>query len=154
MKYINSTSLVILILFAACGNPEDLNRPGDNLTGYITHINQDTIAGGYYSISIFSADSTNPFNRVPVRTDSLNLKKRDYVFETSFDMNGIQQGVYYVAATGSRYPKVPNEIPMVLGKYGCDTSFSCRDYISIAYTNYEGKFRNIISWTDTTKRMN
>ena len=154
MKYIKPTAILILMFFAACGNPEDFNRPGDNLTGYITHINQDTISGGYYSISIFSADSTNPFNRVPVRTDSLNLKKRDYVFETSFDMNGIQQGVYYVAATWSRYPKVLNEIPIVLGTYGCDTSFSCTEYIRVAYPNYEGKFRNIVSWTDSTKRMN
>lgn len=154
MKYINSTAIVIIILIAACGNPADFNKPGDNLSGYITHVNMNLIPGGYYSVSIFNADSTDPFHRVPVRTDSLNLKQRDHLFETIYDMHGVQLGHYYVAATWSRYPKVENEVPMVLGIYGCDTSMTCTSYIILAYPNYDALFRNITSWTDSTKRMN
>src|SRR5437868_7247142 len=110
-----SLLLLSILYLHSCSMPEDLNRPGDNLTGYITHINQDTIPGGYYSVSLFSVDSAAPFHSIPVRTDSLNLKKRDFVYETPFDINGIPDGKYYVAATWSRYPKMPNEIPMVLG---------------------------------------
>ena len=154
MKYIISITIVSLLLIAACGNPTDLNAPGNNMSGYVTTLNMNIIPGGYYSVSVFSADSTNPFQRIPVRTDSLNLKRRDDLFETTYDLDGIQPGSYYVAATWSRYPKVQNEVPMVLGIYGCDTSASCRDYKVVLYPNYEGVFRNITSWTDSTKRMN
>lgn len=154
MKYINLTALIILIIIAACGNPEDIGSPGTNLTGYVTHINMNLIPGGFYSVSVYSADSTDPFHRVPVRTDSLNLKQRDQLYETVYDMNGIQQGRYYVAATWSQYPRIPNEIPMVLGIYGCDTSMTCTAYTEIPYPNYQSLFRNIISWTDAAHRMN
>jgi hypothetical protein len=146
----------VSIIYYSCGNdnPVNLNPPGDGLAGYVTHINMNLIPGGYYSVSLFCADSVNPFNRVPLRTDSLNLKRRDNLWETPWNMHGIPQGRYYVASTWSRYPRVPNEIPMVLGTYGCDTSASCTSYIGVSFPNYEGVFRNIISWTDTTKRMN
>jgi hypothetical protein len=116
---------LLSFLLPSCGNPLDFNRPGDKLTGYVTHINMNLISGGYYSISVYSADSTNPFNRIPVRTDSLNLTRRDNLYETFYDMSGVSNGNYYIAATWSRYPRVPNEIPIVLGKYGCDTSCTC-----------------------------
>ena len=145
---------VIAIIFVSCGNPIDYNRPGDRVVGYVTHVNMNLIPGGYYSVSVFSADSVNPFHRVPLKTDSLNLKRRDNLFETPYVISGVGIGRYYVAATWSRYPKIQNEIPMVLGIYGCDTSASCTSYKVILYPNYEGFFRNIISWTDSTKRLN
>ncbi|HAX47920.1 MAG TPA: hypothetical protein DCX92_02955 [Bacteroidetes bacterium] len=133
----------------------EVNRPGDKLSGYVTH--NDSIlymTDGYYSISVYNADSLNPFNRVPVRTDSLNLKKRDWLYETPFTMNGIPSGRYFVAATWSKYPKVPNEVPIVLGTYGCDTIVNCSAYQMISYPNYEGKFRNIQAWTNPARRLN
>src|ERR1041384_2854562 len=104
MKYINSAALLlsiilIAILIASCGSIDDPNPSGTNLSGYVTHVNKNLIAGGYYSVSVYSADSSNPFDRVPVRTDSLNLQSRDNLFETTYDMDGIQPGKYYVAAT-------------------------------------------------------
>ena len=154
MKNLLFTVLVVLVLLASCGNPMDINRPGDKLNGYVTHIDTNLIPGGYYSISVFSADSSAPFHSIPIRTDSLSLKRRDNLYETVYVMNGIPLGRYYIAATWSRYPKVPNEVPMVLGIYGCDTSSACTSNIIVAYPNYEDLSRNITSWTDSTKRMN
>jgi len=147
-------SVLILLYLFSCGNPLDFNRPGDKLNGYVTHINMNLITGGYYSISVFSADSTNPFLRIPVRTDSLNLKRRDNLYETFFGMNGINAGRYYLAATWSHYPKIPDEVPVVLGILGCDTSCTCTSYQILTYPDYDDLSRNIISWTDTTKRLN
>ena len=150
--YLSLSFCLLAVFIAACQTPVDLNPTGDKLSGYVTHINMNLIPGGYYSVSLYSADSVNPFHRVPVQTDSLNLKRRDNLYETMWSMSGISNGRYYVAATWSRYPKVPNEIPMVLGTYGCDTSASCTDYKVVSFPNYEGVFRNILSWTDTTKK--
>ncbi len=154
MKYITIILISFMAVVAACENPADTNREGSKLSGYITH--HDSIlymTGGYYSVSIYNADSINPFNRVPVRTDSLNLKRRDWLFETTYDMDNVPDGRYYIAATWSKYPKVPNEIPIVLGTYGCDTIINCSSHKMVKYPNYEGQFRNIMAWTDPAKRL-
>lgn len=157
MKFLSFLLILALILIFGCETPQDLNRSGDKLSGMITHVDTNLyLSGGYYSISLYNADSVSPFNRVPVRTDSLKLTKRHdlIVYETSYDMVGIPAGRYYVAATWSSYPKISNEIPIVLGTYGCDTSRSCTNHIVLVYPNFEGNFRNILSWTDLAKRLN
>ncbi len=154
MKYLKIIFILSLLKLIACDNPVDLNRTGEKLSGYITHIDSILyLSGGYYTVSLYNADSINPFNRVPIRTDSLNLKRRDWLYETTYTMEGITAGRYYVAATWSKYPKVQNEIPIVLGTYGCDTTYNCSNHKMILYPNYEGKFRNIFSWTDLGKRL-
>lgn len=139
-----------------CELPQDLNRPGDKLDGYVIHFDTALVFnGGYYSVSVFVADSVNPFNRVPLRTDSLGLTRRPggFVYETLYSMDGIPEGRYYIAATWSRYPRVNNEVPAVLGIYGCDTNINCSPRV-VLYPNYEGNFRNITSWSDPARRMN
>ncbi|MCC6866376.1 MAG: hypothetical protein IT280_09490 [Ignavibacteria bacterium] len=154
MRYVTTILFIVLIAFIACDPAIDVNRTGDKLSGYVTHIDSTLfMQGGFYSISIYNADSTNPFNRVPVRTDSLNLKRRDWIWETTYDMNNIAPGRYYIAATWSKFPRVQNEIPIVLGTYGCDTSYSCIDYKIVEYPNYQGQFRNIKAWTNPAKRL-
>jgi hypothetical protein len=157
MKYISIIIILALIIIFGCDTPQDMNRTGDKLSGLITHFDTNLVLnGGYYSVSLFSADSISPFFRVPVRTDSLRLTRRHdlIVYETAYDMAEIPAGRYYVAATWSRYPKVPNEVPAVLGTYGCDTSRTCSNHIVLVYPNYEGTFRNILSWTDPARRLN
>jgi hypothetical protein len=160
MMNINYITVIIFILLAVifgCESPQDLNRPGDKLDGYVTHFDTALVFnGGYYSISVFSADSTEPFYRIPLRTDSLAITRRPggFVYETRYSMDGIPPGRYYIAATWSRYPNVPNEVPAVLGIYDCDTSATCTSYKVVLYPNYEGNFRNIISWSNPAKRMN
>ena len=157
MKYLIVQAIIIAAVLSGCEAPGDMNRPGDKLSGYVTHFDTNLIlSGGYYSISLFSSDSVVPFNKIPVRTDSLRITRRhDYIcYETTYSMEGIPAGKYYVAATWSRYPRVQNEIPAVLGIYGCDTAANCTNYTEITYPNFDGNFRNIISWSDTTRKMN
>jgi hypothetical protein len=150
-----SIILLFLAFFISCEAPTDLNRTGDKLCGYITHVDTNLIlGGGYYSVSVFSADSADPFRKIPIRCDSLRLTKRNNLYESTYDMNGIPQGRFHVAATWSHYPRIPNEVPIVLGTLGCDTSRSCIDHIILLYPNYHGNFQNFVSWTDTTKRLN
>lgn len=146
--------LILMFTVSSCESPQDLNRPGDKLDGYVVHIdmNLDT-NGGFYSVSLYNADSVNPFNRVPVRTDSMTLVRRDNLYESPFQMDGITSGRYYIAATWSRYPRIPNEVPIVLGTYGCDTSSTCTDHKVVLYPNFQGNFRNIYAWTDLSKRL-
>jgi hypothetical protein len=155
IKYITTILFLNMIFLISCESPQDLNRPGDKLDGYIVHVdmNLDTI-GGFYSVSVYSADSVNPFSRVPVRTDSMTLTRRDDLYESRYSMDGIAIGRYHIAATWSRYPRIPNEMPIVLGTYGCDTSFNCTDHTIVVYPNFQGNFRNFISWTDLGKRLN
>lgn len=155
MRYVIKILFAALAAFAACDPPVEIDRSGDKLSGYITHIDSTLyLSDGFYTVSVYIADSVNPFNRVPFRTDSLNLQPMGNLWQTTYDMDGIPSGRYYIAATWSRYPRVPNEIPVVLGTYGCDTSYNCTDHKMVEYPNYQGNFRNITSWTDPAKRMN
>lgn len=146
--------LTVFIFLEGCELPQDINRPGDKLSGYITHVDTNLyLNGGFYSVSIYNADSTDPFNRVPVRTDSMVLTRRDNLYESTYSMDGISSGKYYVAATWSRYPRVSGDVPIVLGTYGCDTARNCNSHKIIVYPNTEGHFRNITSWTDLGNRL-
>ena len=150
-----SIAVVVTAFLESCDSLQDLNPPGDNMSGIITYVDSNLITStGYYAVSIFSADSTNPFHRVPLRSDSLVLTRLGNAYETIYDMNGISEGRYYVASTWVRYPRIPNEIPKVLGTYGCDTSITCTNYIVIHYPNFEGASRDILSWTDTLRSLN
>ncbi len=68
-------------------------------------------------------------------------------------MNDVPAGKYYLAATWSSYPRVEEEIPIVLGTYGCDTNAGCTEHKMILYPNYQGNFRNFSSNTDLGKRL-
>jgi hypothetical protein len=154
MKYITTTILLGMIIMIGCEVPQDLNRPGDRLSGNVWHTDSNIfLIGGFYSVSLYDADKPNPFYQIPVRTDSLALVKRDYVYDTPFLMEGIPSGRYYLAATWSSYPRIPDEIPIVLGTYGCDTTRNCNDHRMIVFPNYEGAGRFFISWTDLNKRL-
>ena len=145
----------LIFFINGCDSPTDYNREGDKLDGWVSYVDSNLIlAGGFYSVSVYSADSTSPFNRIPFRTDSLLLYKRDNIYESMYSIEGVPEGRFYVAATWSRFPRIQNEVPMVLGTYGCDTSINCASHTVILYPNYQGNFRNIVSWTDTLKRLN
>jgi len=146
----------LFVVFSSCEGPQDPNRPGDKLTGYITYVDTNLIVSnsGYYSISIYSADSSYPFLRVPIRTDSVNNFLRvDFHYLSSYSMVGVPNGRIHIAATWSRYPKMPGDVPLILGTYGCDTSRTCTNHGIVVFPNVEGNFRNITCWTDTTKKL-
>src|SRR5215207_7412967 len=101
MKYLIIIASFVLTFLYGCDTPMEPGRPGDKLSGYITHLDTNVIISnsGFYSISLFSADSVNPFYRVPLRTDSLNLTKRpdNFCYESLYSMLGIPAGRYHVA---------------------------------------------------------
>ncbi len=147
---------LVPVFYESCGITNDPNPPGDNLTGVVTFIDTNLITtNGYYAAAVYYADSITPFNKYPLRTDSLVLRKRDnQVYEGTFDMNGIAAGKYFVAAIWVRCPSISTEIPKVLGTYGCDTSENCKSNTTIYYPNYQGNFRDFKAWTDTAKKFN
>lgn len=151
--YVIAGAIIIII---GCDSPSDINRQGDKLDGYITYTDTNLLLHhGFYSVSVYNADSTYPFNRVPIRTDSLTgLYVENVRYKAMYSLDDIPDGRIYVAATWSKYPRVPHEIPIVLGIYGCDTSSACTQYEVILYPNTQGNFRNIWAWTDTTKKLN
>lgn len=155
MKYLILFALITCTVIIGCDSPMEVNRPGDKLSGYITQLDTNIMVSstGFYSISIYSADSSNPFHRVPARSDSLSLTRRSdgFCYETLYNMTGVPDGKYFVAVTWSRYPRVANEKPKVLGTYGCDTLYGCSNHKIVTYPNFDGNFRNITSWTDTTR---
>ncbi|MCC7158593.1 MAG: hypothetical protein IT281_03540 [Ignavibacteria bacterium] len=154
MKSIKILFLIFITGFFGCEMPADLNPPGDNLKGYLVHIDSNLyLNGGFYSVSIYNADSSNPFNRVPVRTDSLNLTHHQNFYQTFYEMNCVPAGRFYLASTWSSFPRIEGEVPIVLGTYGCDTSTSCTDHEIILYPNFQGNFRNFTSNTDLSKRL-
>lgn len=147
---------LFVLLFQECENPADLNPPGDKMGGIITLVDTSLIrGGGYYAVSIFSADSVNPFERIPLMSDSLILTKRDNaVYESMFELSGIPGGGFYVACTWIKYPAETDCVPIVLGTYGCDTLHGCSANTIVYFPNYQGIYRDLYSWTDTSKRMN
>lgn len=143
-----------VFLLSSCEGPQDMNRPGDKMDGYVFFVDSNLITtGGYYSVSVYNADYQDPFRSTPLMTDSIVLYRVDFHYEAQFTFDGIPAGNVYVASTWSRYPKIPNEAPIVLGIYGCDTAYSCLNPTKVAYPNTQGNFRNITSWTDTTRRI-
>lgn len=152
-----SCTAITATFINGCDSPMEVNRPGDKLSGYVNQFDTNIARShnGFYSLSIYSADSSNPFNRVPVRSDSLNITKRSdgFCYETMFNMNGVPDGNYYVAVTWSRYPRMANDKPKVLGTYGCDTNFSCNNHKIVKYPNFDGNFRNITSHSDTLRTL-
>jgi hypothetical protein len=156
LKWVIYIIVFLTVLIFGCESPQDMNRPGDKLDGYIFFVDSNFAAGGgFYSVSVYSADSINPLARVPIRTDSLNnIYKYGFGYEVQYSMDDIPGGRILIASTWSRYPRIPNEIPMILGTYGCDTSSTCTTHVPVLYPNTQGNFRNIWSWADTTKRLN
>jgi hypothetical protein len=141
MKYITSIILLGLIYMIGCETPQDLNRPGDSLSGAVWMIDTNIMLnGGYYTVSF--------------RTDSLDLVHLAHSYDTPFHMTGIPPGRFFLAATWSSYPRIQNEVPIVLGTYGCDTSRNCTNHQVIVFPNYDGVGRFFYCWTDLSKRLN
>lgn len=157
MKHLITTLLLFCIfsaiLILGCDSPADLNAPGDKLNGFITFSDTSLIRSntGYYAVSLYP-NNTSAFNQIPLRSDSLKIDIISGTCTSSFQMKGISDGSYLAAVTWKRYPE-SNEIPLVLGTLGCDTSRSCSIHESLAYPNFSGELEYIVSWTDTTKKL-
>jgi hypothetical protein len=110
-----------------------------------------TTQQGYYAISVFP-DSAHPFQQIPVATDSLTITKSGYIFSANYRVNNLAAGNYFVGATWIRTSD--NNIRAILGIYGCDTARNCSGS-RVSIPNYSGTNScNILSWTDTLKKLN
>jgi hypothetical protein len=147
--------LFFALIIVSCDLPADMNPPGDSMAGYIM-FHSDTgfiYNSGYYAVSLYG-DSTFPFNRLPVRSDSLkNIKWDGTGYSCTFHLSGIPTGKYYAASTWIKYPQTPADTPIVLGTYGCDTLYNCTNNKKISFPNFTGNWINIWSWADTSKRL-
>jgi hypothetical protein len=100
------------------------------------------------------AYKSNPFDTLPLRSDSLQLAKNGNQYKCFFKFSGVAGGSYYFAVTWIKYPVVSNLIPPVLGTRGCDTNHQCTSHKIIAFPNYSYEDCNILAWTDTIKKLN
>jgi hypothetical protein len=142
----------ISYFFQSCDD-SSTQPEGDHVSGYITFTDTNLVGGGYYAISRF-ANKSNPFDTLPLQSDSLIMTKVGNVYKDFFKMSGIPGGKYYFAVTWIKYPVVPGLVPAVLGTRGCDTNHQCTNHTLIAFPNYSYEDCNMLSWTDPAKRLN
>ncbi len=136
----------------SCGDTA-VQQSGDSITGYITFTDTNLIGGGYYAISMFK-NRANPFDTLPLRNDSLTMSKSGNVYKVFYKFSGVSSGSYYFAVTWIKSPFIPGVVPPVLGSRGCDTNHNCSSHRLIAFPNYSYENCDILSWTDTTMRLN
>lgn len=119
IKIITFGSLFIsfLFLFQTCGDDATGLSPS-YMAGNITYNDNSTsYSGGYYCVSFYSPDSTDPFHRAPIKSDSLSLNLSEGVTKAFYKESSLPTGSYYIASTWI----YPGYKTFVLGIYGCDT---------------------------------
>lgn len=143
--------IFILNFFYGCDD-SGVQSSGDHMSGFVTFTDTNLVTGGYYAISLY-AKKTNPFDTLPLRSDALTMTLNGNVYKDYFKMTGISNGSYYFAVTWIKNSE-PNFFPIVLGSRGCDTNRQCTNHTVVLFPNYSYDDCNILSWTDTTKRLN
>ncbi len=157
-KNIYSLILFIIVLSSFCYftsgcDDAGIQDSGDHVTGYVTFTDTNLCKGGYYAISMYR-NKTNPFDTLPLRSDSLTMTKQQNLYKCYYKFSGVTSGSYYFAVTFIRTPFNPNRLVPVLGSRGCDTNHSCTAHILVAFPNHSYEDCNILSWTDTLKKLN
>jgi hypothetical protein len=139
------------ILFQSCDD-SGVTAKQDFVAGTVTFTDTNLICtGGYYAVSVFP-DSSAPFHCIPVGSDSLVITKSGYLTTAHYKVSGLSAGSYYIGTTWIRASD--GCVRGVLGTYGCDTAhYNCTNTI-VSLPNYEGSSDcNILSWTDTLKKL-
>ena len=155
-KYLQLILLLIifsvLLLFTQSCSDNSFQPSGDYISGWITFNDTNFVRGGYYAISMY-ANKSSPFDTLPLRSDSLNMKVYGNGRQVYYRFTNEINGAYYFAVTWIQTPVIPSVRPPVLGTLGCDTNVNCRDHEIIMFPNFSGASYNILCWTDTTKRI-
>ncbi len=149
----NYLLLVILsaLFFFIQSCDDTVDSPQYYIAGTVTFTDTHISSGsGYYAISIY-ADTTEPYQRAPIVSDSLVINVSGNTATATYRVNNVPSGTYHVGATW--ICTQTERISGVLGIYGCDTARSCMgNHISIP--NFSGSNEcNFISWTDTLKKL-
>ena len=145
--------LLSFIYFTGGCDDSGVEEKGDHVTGYVTFTDTNLTQGGYYAVSMFE-NKSNPFNFNPLRSDALTMTKNGNQYICYFKFSGVASGSYYFAVTFNKTPPDTTRVPPVLGTRGCDTNHNCTAHKLIAFPNYSYEDCNILSWTDTTKKLN
>lgn len=125
---------------------------GDYISGWVTFKDTNFVKGGYYAISMYE-NKSNPFNSMPIKSDSLHLKDIRGGRDVYYRFTNSNSGSYYFGVTWIKLPEDPNFKPIVLGTLGCDTVPNCGNNEIIMFPNFTGASYNIFTWTDTTRRL-
>ncbi len=126
---------------------------GDHVIGWIAFWDTNVVSGGYYAVSIYR-NKANPFDTLPLRSDSLAMTDYGVYFQTKYRLDYVPSGDYFIAVTWIKSPVEPYLIPPVLGTLGCDTVHGCTDHEIVAFPNYTGKAYNFLSRVDTSQKLN
>ena len=136
-KFYYSAALFIFLMFfsvffQSCGD-DAVNAPQDFASGTITYIdNQFNFNGGYYAVSIYG-DSTDPFHRKPIRSDSVAVNTSG--FTAYYKVDGLPAGSYYI---GSTWIRRSDGLVTIYGSYGCNENPFCSTSKNITIPNYAG----------------
>jgi hypothetical protein len=143
--------ILVTALFNGCDYPDTYQPKGDYISGYAVFADTNFItSSGYYAVALYSCQGS-PMTSIPIKTDTI---KMDGLTNPYYWRIGLDQKENCFLAIVWKESSSLNEIPVVLGTYGCDTSHYCTEHKVIAFPNYTGANYNILCWADTTKRLN
>jgi hypothetical protein len=151
-RVIYSFLLVYFFSLQSCTDDSSVNPKDSFISGTVTFTNANlNYSGGFYAVSLYE-DSTNPFTKTPLRSDSLAITISGGVASAYYKLSNLTDGNYYVGAT---WISRSSGSIWVLGTYGCDTlpGQYCTP-TKVTFPNYAGtgnlSFR---SYTDINKAL-
>lgn len=150
LTFLSIFFITILIISLIGCDDTGVNPKANYMGGTITYTNSSLIqSGGYYAVS-FYGDSTSPFTKAPIRSDSLIITTSGGVTSAYYRDSSLAAGNYYIAATWiNRY----NGNVYALGVFGCDTVANCTP-TAVAFPNFAGTGSvNIRSYTSISKAL-
>ncbi len=154
LKLFFLAAILLMLLFSIQSCTDMGYQPsGDYISGWVMIYDTNLIPGGYYAISMY-ANKSNPFDTLPIKSDSLKLERDYNIYKCYYRINNNINGSYYFAVTWIEYPVQQYDKLPVLGTRGCDTNKDCTNHELISFPNFTGANYNIISWADTAKNLN
>jgi hypothetical protein len=137
----------------SCDEP-NFQPAGDYISGYVYFTDSNLIpSGGYYSVSLYR-NRPRPFDTLPVSVDSLEILRSTYGKYSFYRVECKYTGSYFVAVNWIKAPGVLSTPPPVLGTLGCDTAHNCTSHELVAFPNFTGANYEILTWADTSKKLN
>ncbi len=144
-------SISLLIVYEGCDNSVTFQPKGDYISGYAVFADTNFMSGnGFYAIALYSCQGS-PMTSIPYKTDSINMNGLSNPYYWRIECK--DNGNYYLAVVWKESISA-NEIPMVLGTYGCDTTHFCHEHKAIGFPNFTGANYNILCWPDSTRKLN
>ena len=134
LTFLYTFSIVVLFNLLYSCSDDSVNPQSNYIGGTVTFTDSNiSYGGGYYAIS-FYGDSTNPFTKAPILSDSLAITTSGGVTSAYYKETSLPTGYYYVAATWISHSS--GDV-YALGTYGCDTAANCTS-TKITYPSYSG----------------